>query len=126
MAQGKIKMNGVIIWQPDKDMGAAFATTYTEKSGRTQHGTAVLVPLFTVEQYSYSATKIPVAEASRILKIVAKGKPFTLHYFSVYNGKWQDAKFYVGQSASITIGTLDEEKEYLSQLSFDMQGVNPI
>ena len=60
------------------------------------------------------------------MKIVAKGKPFTLHYFSVYNGKWQDAKFYVGQSASITIGTLDEEKEYLSQLSFDMQGVNPI
>ena len=62
MAQGKIKMNGVIIWQPDKDMGAAFATTYTEKSGRTQHGKAVLVPLFTIEQYSYSATKIPVAD----------------------------------------------------------------
>ena len=83
MAQGKIKMNGVIIWQPDKDMGAAFATTYTEKSGRTQHGKAVLVPLFTIEQYSYSATKIPVAEASKILKIVARKAVHAALFFCV-------------------------------------------
>ena len=35
MAQDKIKMNGTVIWQPDKDMGYSFETTYTEGSTRS-------------------------------------------------------------------------------------------
>ncbi len=125
MAQEKIKMNQAVIWPPDKDLSAAFATTYTEASGRTQRGKAILVPLFTVEQMGYKATKIPIAEATKIIRIVAKGKKFKLHYFSPYYGVWRDADFYVGQG-DMTIGSLDVNNMYYEELSFNMQGVDPI
>lgn len=70
--------------------------------------------------------KIPAAEATKILKIIAKGKPFTLHHYSLYYGAWRDDKFYVGKSGNLTIGELSEDEKYLSELSFNMTGVNPI
>lgn len=126
MAQDKIKMNGTEIYQPDRDMGYSFTTTYTENSQRTQSGKGQFTAMFTVEQYSYEATNIPIAEASKILKIIAKGKSFTLHHYSIYHAAWRDDTFYVGQSQSISIGSLSEDKEYLSSLSFNMTGVDPL
>lgn len=126
MAQDKIKFNGLEIYQPDKDMAYSFETTYTDDSTRSQAGNGHFTTMFTVEQYSYSATNIPVKEVTKILQIIAKGKSFTLHHYSLYHGAWRDDKFYVGKSGNLTIGTLDEGKEYLSELSFNLTGVDPL
>lgn len=125
MTQEKIKMNGAEIWQPDEELNAAFATTYTESSGRTQRGKAILVPLFTVEQFGYKATSIPTLEAAKIIRIIAKGRKFKLHYYSPYYDTWRDADFYVGQG-DMMIGSLNKNNMYYEELSFNMQGVNPI
>lgn len=122
----KIQMNGTVIWQPDKDMAYSFATTYSDGSNRTQYGAGRFTPLFTVEQYGYTAKDVPQAEATRILKIIAQGHTFTLHHFSLYYGEWRNDPFYVGKSGSITIGELSPDRKRVSNLSFNMTGVNPI
>lgn len=126
MAQDRIRMNGVVIWQPDEDMSYSFETTYTEDSTRSQSGNGHFTPLFTVEQYGYSATNIPLKEATKIIKMIAKGQRFTLHHFSLYHGQWRDDTFYVGRSGNLNIGTLSENEEFLSELSFNMTGVDPL
>ena len=126
MAQDYIKINGVKIWQPDCDRAVALETTYTQGSTRAQSGKGKFTPMFTVERFPYTATDIPMSEASKILQMVAKGKPFDLHYFSVYHNEWRTAKFYVGQVSDIKIQTLEKNKEKLSSFSFNAQGVNPI
>ncbi len=124
MAQHRITIDGTEIWQPDKGLKHSFATTYSEDSTRVQSGVGHFTPLFTVEQESYTASHIPVIEASKILKLII-GRNFTLHYFSPYHADWKDATFYVGQG-ECQIGTLEDGGEKLSSLSFNMTGVNPI
>lgn len=119
-----IKMNGIAIWQPDKDMAYSFATTYSEGSNRTQYGDGRFTPLFTVEQYGYSVKDIPASKATEILRIIAKGKTFILHHYSLYHAAWRDDPFYVGKSGNITIGELSEDGKKVSELSFNMTGVN--
>lgn len=120
----KIQMNGTVIWQPDKDMAYSFATTYSDGTNRTQFGDIRATPLFTVEQYGYAAKNVPQEQATEILNIIAKGYPFTLHHFSLYHGAWRDDPFYVGKSGKLTIGSLTPDKKYVSNLSFNMTGVN--
>lgn len=124
MAKEMIKMNGTAIWQPDKDMSYSFATTYSEGSNRTQYGDGRFTPLFTVEQYGYTAKNIPADKVTEILRIIAKGKTFTLHHYSLYHAAWRDDPFYVGKSGNITIGELSEDGKVVSELSFNMTGVN--
>ncbi|MBU5481741.1 hypothetical protein [Blautia sp. MSJ-19] len=121
----RYKMNGVSIYQPDKDMGYNFETTYSEGSNRTQFGKALLTPLFTVEQYSYEATDVPVKEANKIFKIVAKGEKFNLYHWSLYHMAWRTDPFYVGKG-SLTFGEVSPDLKTISKLSFNMQGVNPL
>lgn len=123
MAQNKIKINGVEIFQPDNDLEYNFETAYSEGSTRTQAGTGKFTALFTVEQLGYHATNVPVSEASDILKKVI-GKNFQLYYFSVYHGAWRTDTFYVGQGNS-KIRTLKDDKEHVD-LSFNMTGVNKL
>ena len=123
--QDKIKINDIEIFQPDEGLKSSFETTYSEDSTRLQSGEANFVPLFTVEQFSYSATDIPVKEASIILQQIIKGNAFKLHYFSTFYGKWRDGMFRVGQG-QFTIGTIEEDNERISNLSFNMTGDNPI
>lgn len=125
MAQNKIKFNDIEIFQPDKGLGYNFETTYTEDSGRPLGGKAHVTSLFTVESYSYSASNIPVEEMTKILQIIAKGKPFKMHYFSCYYGKWRNDVFYIGKG-SLKIGSLKADEEYYESLSFNIVGVNPI
>lgn len=122
MAKDKIKMNNIEIWQPDQDMGYSFETIYTEGSVRAQSGEGHFTPMFTTEQYSYRATDIPTAEASKILQIIAKGKAFRLHHFSLYHNEWRDDDFYVGKSGNLQIGSLSEDEMRVSELSFNMTG----
>ena len=123
--QDYIKLNDQVIVQPDEGLGYDFETTYTEDSTRTQSGRAVATPMYTVESFSYTATCIPAKEMTKILQVVAKGRPFKLHYFSPYYGMWRDDMFYVGKG-SLAIGRLNAAEETFDTLSFNMIGVNPI
>lgn len=123
--QDMIKINGIEIYQPDSGLQSSFQTTYSEDSTRVQSGVMHATPLFTVEQFSYSATDIPIEDAKVILEQIIKGFPFTLHYFSPYYGTWRDDIFRVGQG-QFSIGTLKDGGERLETLSFNMTGDNPI
>lgn len=118
-------MNGQVIYQPDEELSWNWEPTYSSDSTRTISGVGHFTPLFTVEQLSYYAKHVPAKEAAKILKIIASGASFTLHYFSPYHGYWRDDLFYVGQGQS-TIRTLKERGEYFSDISFNMTGINPL
>lgn len=123
--QDKYKINDIEIFQPDSDLQASFETTYTSDSTRVQSGVMHATPMFTVEQFSYTATDVPVAEVKTILQQIIKGNPFKLHYFSPYYGRWRDGTFRVGKG-QFQIGTLKADEEKISSLSFNMTGDNPI
>ena len=125
MAQDYIKMNGTVIPQPDEGLGYDFETTYTEDSTRVQSGTLHATAMFTVESFSYKASWLTREEMSRVLQIVAKGRPFTLHYLSPYYGLWRDGRFYVGKG-SLSVGRWNADEERYEDLSFNMIGVDPI
>lgn len=123
--QDLIRINKTDIWQPDEELMYRFETTYTGDSGRIQTGVGYFTPLFTVEQLGYTASYIPQEEATKILRMIAKGNNFLLHYFSMYYGMWRDDTFYVGKG-DLSIKTLKKGTEKLKSLSFNMTGVNPI
>lgn len=123
--QNKYLINNTLIWQPDEDLGYSFATTFTEDSVRDMSGRGHFTGMFTVEQCSYSAKHVPIAEVSRLLRLIARGQAFNLFYFSPYYGAWRTDRFYVGQG-NLSIGTLEENREKISQISFNMTGINPI
>ncbi len=123
--QDYIAINGVKILQPDAGMGYNFETTFTQDTQRVQSGVLHSSGMFTVESFSYTATGVSVEDMKTILQLIAKGRQFTLHYFSPYFGEWRDDKFYVGKG-SLSIGRLNEEDETFDSLSFNMVGVNPI
>lgn len=132
MAQEYIKIrksasdNWLVLPQPDSGaLSYDFETTYTEDSGRVQTGTAVVSPLFTVEALGYSRAAVSKTMLSQILKIIAKGQQFQLHYFSAYYGAWWTSWFYVGKG-QLDIGRLNENKELFTSLEFNMVGVNPL
>lgn len=123
--QDKYKINDIEIFQPDSDLQASFETTYTSDSTRVQSGVMHATPMFTVEQFSYTATDVPVAEVKTILQQIIKGNPFKLHYFSPYYGRWRDGTFRVGKG-QFQIGTLKADEEKISSLSFNMTGDDPL
>lgn len=118
-------MNGTAIWQPDEGIDYNFETTYTSDTKRVTVGVLKATPLFTVEQLGYTATEIPIPEATRILQIVAKGHPFTLFYYSLYYGAWRSDTFRVGKG-QCSIGRLNLDDMTLKSLSFNMTGDNPL
>lgn len=123
--QDTIKINGIEIWQPDEGLESSFETTYTSDSTRVQSGVMHATPMFTVEQFSYTATDVPVSEVKTILQQIIKGNPFKLHYFSPYYGRWRDGTFRVGKG-QYSIGSLKADEEKIETLSFNMTGDNPI
>ena len=125
MAQDHIKLNGILIRQPDEGLGYDFETTYSSDTTRTQNGKLHATGMFTVEALSYSASNMTAAEMKTILSVIAKGKPFTLHYFSPYYGGWRDGRFYVGRG-SLSVRRLNNSAEFYDSLSFQMTGVDPI
>lgn len=125
MAQEYIKINGVVIRQPDEGLGYDFETTYSADTTRTQNGRLVATRMFTVEALTYSASHMTAEEMRTILRAIAKGGVFTLHYFSPYYGAWRDGRFYVGKG-SLSIRRLNASGEYYDSLSFRMTGVDPI
>ena len=125
MAQEYIKINGVVIRQPDEGLGYGFETTYSQDSTRTQNGRLHASRMFTVEALSYSASNMTAAEMKQVLQYVAKGAVFTLHYYSPYYGAWRDGKFYVGRG-NLSVKRLNSARESYDSLCFQMTGVDPI
>ena len=123
--QDKMKMNNIIVKQPDSGLQYNTETTYSEDSTRVQNGTAHFTPLFTVEQLGYTATHVKQSEVTQILQIIDSGRPFKLHYFSMHHGTWRDDMFYVGKG-NYTVGSWKTGEEYVESISFNMTGVNPI
>lgn len=125
MAQNRMKMNDIEVWQPDEGLQYNTETTYSEDSARTQSGKGHFTPLFTVEQLGYSASNVPQADVTKILQIIDSGKSFMLHYFSMHYGEWRDAPFYVGKG-QYSVGSWKTGEEFVKSLSFNMTGVNPL
>lgn len=115
----RYKINGLIIPQPDKDMQCKFETTYSEGSNRTQYGRAIIVPLYTVMQYSYKATNVRVDEKSiNLVNAIIKGEPFMLYHWLAHKNEWRSEQFYVGKMQY----NIAQVGEYYSEISFNMQG----
>ena len=124
MAQQKIKIDGVEIFQPDSGLTWEFETTYTSASTRPQSGVGRFAPMFTVESYQYKASNVPVADVAQILQLVT-GRNFSLYHFSPYTGRWETGTFYVGKG-TLVLGLLKEDEEIYNSVTFNMIGVNPI
>lgn len=127
MAQRKISINGYNEVQPTK-FDYSFATTFSEDSGRSTSGKAILSPMFTVESFSVEFKNLTQTQVSRILReIVPKtGKvAFSLYYYSPYYGTWQTKNFYVGDG-SLVLRCLKEGNEAIDSISCSFVGVNPI
>lgn len=119
----RYKINGLLIPQPDEDMQCNFETTYSEGSKRTQYGRAIIVPLYTVMQYSYKATNVRVDEKSaNLVNAIIKGEPFMLYHWLAHKNEWRSEQFYVGKMHY----NIAQVGEYYSEISFNMQGVNPL
>lgn len=125
MATEKYKIDGWTIPQPDGGLEFSFETTYASDATRVQSGPLHATPMFTAEAYSYTRGGISVADCAHLLQLIV-GRNFSLHYFSPYYGTWRDGTFYVGKSASIKIGELDNTTGLYDDVSFQMTGVDPI
>lgn len=124
MAQQKIKINNIEIWQPDEDLGWDYETTYTPDSNRTQDGTGHFTEMFTTESFSYKASDVPVAEWSKISQMII-GRKFDLYCFNPHFGQWQTHRCYVGKG-SLQIKSLEESYERYSSISFNMVDIKPL
>lgn len=124
MAQEKYKINGVEIWQPDQDLIWSFETTYTPDSTRTRNGEGHFTEMFTTESFAYQASHVPIAEWTKISKMVV-GKKFDLYAFNPHFGKWMTHRCYIGKG-TLNIGTLEEDYEKYSSISFNMVDIKPL
>lgn len=124
MAQNKIKINGVEIWQPDEELDWNYETTYTEDSGNTQDGVGHITPMFTKESFKYVAKFIPASKATEILKMIV-GKQFNLYAYNPYFNKWMTMRCYVGKG-SLKIKTVKNNDETMKSLSFNMVDLVPL
>lgn len=119
MAQEKYKINGIEIWQPDKDLAWNYEKTYTADSGRTEDGVGHNTKMFTIQSFEYKATHVPVAEWTKISQMVIENEYFDLYTWSPHFGKWKTHRCYVGKG-SLSIGTLENGYESYSSISFNM------
>lgn len=124
MAQKRIKINDVEIWQPDEELEWNYETTYTQDSGNTQDGVAHITPMFTKQSFGYRAAEMPADECSKILKMIT-GKEFKLYAFSPYYAEWKTITCYVGKG-SLKQKTLIKDGERMSSLSFNMIDIKPL
>ena len=113
------------ILQPDEGIQYSFESTYQEDTKRVQAGSLEAFPMFTVEQYSYSATDVSPEDASTLLHIILNGHNFEAFLYSPYFGHWVTVKVYVGKG-SLKIGTIQVDTERMNEFSFNFTGVNPV
>lgn len=125
MAQDCYKINGVKIFQPDMDVQFNWEKKYSESSDRTRSGRGSFTQLFIVDQFTYTASHVPIAEAAKILKAI-RANSFAFHVFHPLYAKWMDVKCYVSSGDDCTIGSLEENHEYYTSLSFNATAWNGV
>ena len=124
MAQEKVKINGVEIFQPDEDLAWDFETTYTPDSNRAQNGIGHFTEMFTVQSFGYTASHVPVAEWSKISQMIV-GRKFDLYCWNPHFGRWMTHRCNVGKG-SLKIKSLEEGREKYSSISFNMTDIKPL
>lgn len=124
MAQNKILINGIEIWQPDEELQWSYETTYTPDATRTQNGVGHFTPMFTTESFGYPATYMPAEEWAKISQMII-GREYDLFAYNPHFGKWMTMRCYTGQG-SLNIKTLVEGDEMFSSVSFNMVDIVPL
>lgn len=124
MAQEKIKINGVEIWQPDEELAWNYETTYTPDSTRVQSGEGHFTEMFTTESFGYTSSGMPAAEWAKISQMIV-GKKYDLYAWNPHFGKWMTMRCYTGQG-SLNVKTLEVGNERFSSVSFNMVDLIPL
>lgn len=123
--QDYIKINGITIVQPDEDgYSANLSTTSTEDSDRDMTLEMHNTPIGTVVSYSLKWTDIKASDVATILGQILNKSSFTMHYFDIVTGTWQDGSFYATKFNS-PCKTLEDGIEAWDELSFNVVGVKP-
>lgn len=126
MAQKHLKFGTYEAPDPDEDgYQVQFAVTSTSDSGRTMRGNMKNVPLFTVEAYNLKWTNLPATVVSQILAQIIGKNEFDFYHYNVYKAQWETGKFYVANADS-PVYRLNEGKEEVEELSFQVTGINPL
>ena len=120
----KYKINNTEIYQPDEDLGWDFEVTYTPDSARSQDGTGHFTEMFAVESFQYQASHVPVAEWTKMSKMIV-GKKFDLYAWNPHFGKWRTHRCYVGKG-TLNIGSLEDGNQKYSSISFTMIDIKPL
>ena len=126
MAQNHLMFEDYTAPDPDEDgYTPAFATTSTSSSGRTQRGSMINTPMFTVEAYDLKWTDLPASVASSIMSRII-GKPsFRFYHFDIITCTWKWGEFYVA-NINPPFYRLNEGEEKVSELSFQVTAINPL
>lgn len=123
--QDCIKINGIVIKQPDEDgYSAVLATTSTDDSDRDMSLVMHNTPIGTVEGYDLKWSYPTLQEAALILQQVLNKPKFTVHYMDIITGTWRDGEFYAS-NFNAPCKTLEEGEECWDELSFNIRGINP-
>lgn len=126
MIQHKLKFNNYEPRMVDEDgYQLQFAVTSTSNSGRTARGNMINQTMFTVEAYNLKWTNLSGKEVSDILKEVMGKDSFQFHHYNVYKDIWETSPFYVANINSPII-SLKSNSEIVSELSFQVTGINPV
>lgn len=123
--QDYIKINGIMIVQPDEDgYSVELSTTSTEDSDRDMSLVMHNTPIATVVSYSLKWTDIKAADAAQILSQIINKPSFSFHYFDILTASWRDGEFYATTFNS-PCKTIEDGVEAWDELSFNVIGVNP-
>ena len=123
--QDYIKINGIMIVQPDEDgYSVELSTTSTEDSDRDMSLVMHNTPIATVVSYSLKWTDIKATDAAQILSQIINKPSFSFHYFDILTASWRDGEFYATTFNS-PCKTIEDGVEAWNELSFNVIGVNP-
>lgn len=126
MAQQHLKFGTYTAPDPDEDgYQPAFATTSTESSGRTMRGNMINTPMFTVEAYNLKWTDISASDAAGILNQILGKSQFDFYHFNILTCQWETGSFYAA-NINTPFYRLNEGRERLSELSFQVTAIDPV
>lgn len=127
MATPYIKINNTQMAQPFT-MNFKLETTDSATTGRTMSGALSGAPLFVVQAFDVKFERLTPAQCSQLLQAVIR-RPghatFSMYYFSPWYGAWRTDNFYC-TGESLSIKTVKENNERLTDLSMTFVGVNPV
>lgn len=126
MSQNHLQFNGYTPPDPDSDgYQVVFDTTAADSAANTMRGVRKNPVIYTKETYSLKWSNIKAGDASDIIRQVMGRNSFQFFHYNLYTGSWETSDFYVTSINSPFI-RLNSGKETISELSFDVQAINPL